>query len=302
MTKSGEFVVIWNPAAGPATDAEEIRDRLEALPNVQVVATDSRDSAVDAVKKAANAGARRIIAAGGDGTVNAVVGTLYGLPGKRRPEMAVLPLGTGNDLARSLGMPLVPEDAVSICLEGQAHPLDVLVLDHDGCQTISANMITAGNTGKYTSILTDDMKRRWGPLCYLRGAVSVAFDLDRFDVRVKTDGEVLETPALNLFFANGRTSGGGMVVSPQAELDDGLVDVVVVCDGTAFDLANLTVDYLSAQHLTNDLVIHRRCQEVRVICSRRIPLSADGDALEAEEFRIRVAGAPLQAVRERGNE
>src|SRR4051794_4576638 len=96
--------VIWNPAAGSTAAASDVRDALTELQFVRVAETSSREDAIEQVTQFARNGVTRIIAAGGDGTVNAVVSSLMACRGDSlpTPELAVLPLGSGNDLARSL--------------------------------------------------------------------------------------------------------------------------------------------------------------------------------------------------------
>jgi diacylglycerol kinase (ATP) len=297
-------LVIWNPSAGGAQKHSELRDALEHEPGVTVRATGSRDEAIDAVTDAASHGVSRVIAAGGDGTVNAVVTALYQLPApdRKRIALAVCPLGTGNDLARSLGMPLEPAAALEECLERPEEDLDVIVVDSGKDRRIVANMVTGGNTGKYTSLLSDEMKQRWGPFCYLRGALDVLSELDVYDVQLHCDNDPpVHCSALNLFIANGRTSGGGMVVSPDARLDDGLFDLLVIQDGSAFDLATLTVNYLLTDYRQHDLILYRRCRRLTLQSTPPVPLSTDGDPVDSGSFSISTEARALRAVRGTGS-
>ncbi|MBX3443944.1 MAG: hypothetical protein KF774_16165 [Planctomyces sp.] len=293
-------VLIWNPAARAARSSPELRSQLDAHPELEVLETTDRDAARRAVHDAVAGGAERIIAAGGDGSVSAVVAALAEADSEARArvELAVLPLGTGNDLARSLDMPLEPEAALEVCLRGAAAPMDVLELKRAGGRRIVANMLTAGNTGKYTDIVTDDMKARWGPLCYMRGAVDLLQELDVFEIDLSIDGGPPERiAALNLFFANGRTSGGGLEVSPEARLDDGRLDLLAIREGTALDLATLTLDYVFTDFRANELVVCRQCRRIDVRAFPEIPMTADGDALEPGDFSVSVLPAALRVVR-----
>ncbi len=298
--EGSQVVVIWNAGAGSTSHAEDARTALEALAGVQVVETGSRDEAIQTVTAACQRGVSRVIAAGGDGTVNAVVTALatWQEAHPSGPDLAILPLGTGNDLARSLDMPLTPAEAIETCLHGQSRPIDVLELHSgDGEVRIADNMITAGNTGKYLDILTDDLKQRWGALCYLRGAVDLLEDLDVYTVRLEfDDAPPVDIEALNLFFANGRTSGGGMTVCSDADLGDGFLRLLVIREGSGFDLAGLTLDYLTSDVRENDLVLHRRCRRVRVTCRDEIPLSTDGDAVKSRDFTVCVRPGAVRAV------
>ncbi len=293
-------VVIWNAGAGSTSQADEIHETLLQRRDIQLVETGSREDAIREVEQACRSGMERVIAAGGDGTVNAVVTALTNWHGEHgsSPALAVLPLGTGNDLARSLGMPLVPAEALELCLSGAPSPMDVMQLEtDDGDVRLAGNMVTAGNTGKYLEVLTDDLKQRWGALVYVRGAVDLLEDLDVFRVRVEIDEEpAVEVDALNLFFANGRTSGGGMTVCADAALDDGKLMLLIIREGTGLDLASLTLDYLTSDVRENDLVDHRRCQRVRVTCPEWIPLTADGDPVKSREFTVILKPAAIRTV------
>ena len=293
-------IVIWNCSAGSTNKADDVRQALSAHGGVQLMETSSREEAVRFVENACREGIPRVVAAGGDGTVNAVVTAL--VDWQRRhgesPALAVLPLGTGNDLARSLRMPFPPSEAIQLCLTGEARPIDVLELDcGDGPVHIAANMVTAGNTGKYIKVITDQLKQQWGALCYLRGAVDILEELEVFRVQLSIDDErPIEVEALNLFFANGKTSGGGMTVCADASLDDGQLDLLVIRDGTGLDLATLTVDYLVSDVRESDLVFHRKCRRVAVSCESKIPLSADGDPANAPRFVVEIRPAAIRAV------
>lgn len=293
-------VVIWNAGAGSTSQADEIRETLLQKRDIQLVETGSREDAIREVEQACRSGMERVIAAGGDGTVNAVVTALTNWQEKHgwSPALAVLPLGTGNDLARSLGMPLVPAEALELCLSGDPSPMDVMQLEtDDGDVRLAGNMVTAGNTGKYLEALTDDLKQRWGALVYVRGAVDLLEDLDVFRIRLGIDDEpAIEVEALNLFFANGRTSGGGMTVCADAALNDGKLMLLIIREGTGLDLASLTLDYLTSDVRENDLVFHRRCQRVRVTCSEWIPLTADGDPVKSRQFTVTLRPGAIRAV------
>jgi diacylglycerol kinase (ATP) len=295
-----EAIVIWNSSAGSTSQAEEVRRALDDHPSVTLLESDSREAAIAQVENACRDGHPRVIAAGGDGTVNAVVTALVNWQRDHgsAPVLAVLPLGTGNDLARSLQMPLDPAQAVEICLNGRSVPIDVLELDcGDGQIRIAANMVTAGNTGKYLEVLTDDLKQRWGALCYLRGAVDILEELEAFKVELTIDNdEPIDVVALNLFCANGRTSGGGMTVCADACLNDGQFDLLVVQDGTGLDLASLTVDYLTSDIRDSELVRYHKCRSVRVSCTTTIPLSADGDPVKSAQFAVTIRPSAIQAV------
>jgi diacylglycerol kinase (ATP) len=298
--RNTEAIVIWNSGAGSTRHGEDLRRALNAQADVELVETRSREEAIARVESACRDEIPRVIAAGGDGTVNAAVTALSAFQREHghSPTLAVLPLGSGNDLARSLRMPLNLKEAVKLCLSGPAEPIDVLELNcGNGDLHVAANMVTGGNTGKYIEVLTDEVKQRWGALCYLRGAVDVLEELEVFRVQLMIDDEPpIAVDALNLFFANGKTSGGGMTVCADARLNDGQFDLLVIRDGTGLDLATMTVDYLMSDLRDSDLVFHRRCRHVAVSCGAMIPLSTDGDPAKGSRFTVAVRPAAIRAV------
>jgi diacylglycerol kinase (ATP) len=132
----------------------------------------------------------------------------------------------------------------------------------------------------------------------MRGALDVLQDLQVYEMEYVFDGGPVERyAALNLFVANGRTSGGGVAVAPEADLADGLLDVVLVQDGAPLELAALTAGLLFSRFLENDLVVWRRCREVRIAGPRGLPFSGDGDPLGEAPAEFRVLPAALRVVR-----
>jgi len=293
--------VLWNPHAGSAESNAAVRERLLESPAVTLIETSSRDDAMRKARLAAERGASRVVAAGGDGTVNAVVMGL--LQAGTDAALAVLPLGTGNDLARSLGMPLDPLEAADACLSGPIHRIDIV--QSEGRREDStfpllayANMATGGNTGKYLEVMTDEMKQFWGPMCYLRGVIDIVKELDVYDIEIQADDAPPQKHrALNVFVANGRTSGGGMTVAPQSRLDDGLLDYVVVLDSSPLELASLTADYLFFDRfLENDLIVHGRARRLSIVSEPPLPFTADGDSLPETPVAFEVLPGRLSVV------
>jgi diacylglycerol kinase (ATP) len=297
MTQPRETVVIWNSGAGSTEQSEHLQQRIHALQGVELVVSESREAAQQTVRDAVANGTRRIVAAGGDGTVGTVVDALADCT-TDATDLAVLPLGTGNDLARSLGMPLDPEQALEVCLQGESSPIDVIRASIGASQRNIANMVTAGNSGRYAQVLTDEQKQAWGPFVYLRGVLDVLQDLQVFEIDCSFDGgEPERFRMLNLFLANGRTSGGGVPVAPAADLDDGLLDFVLIEDGTPLELATLTADFFLTSFLENDLVTWRRCRSVQIDAVTPLPFSADGDVLGEGHAQFEIRSDALRVVR-----
>ena len=290
-------LVVWNPKSRSGSQHLELKRTIKATPGVRVIEAASSDEVRKRIEQFSSEGLKRVVAAGGDGTVSAVVSDIVAA-GLRNVAFAVLPLGTGNDFARSLGMPLVPEEAWSVCMTGNIRPIDVMKVTAVDKSWTAANMVTGGNTGRYTGIISDDDKKTWGPFCYLGGVINVLSTLEVFDMEYRIDGEDWRKEAvLNFFIANGKTSGGGLVVAPDASLTDGHFDVVVIRDGTAVGLASLAVNYAVSRFLEHELVHHAKARRIEFRSQKPVALSIDGDAIEEHrEWQIECMAGQLLAV------
>jgi YegS/Rv2252/BmrU family lipid kinase len=161
---------------------------------------------------------------GGDGTVHEVANGLP-LSGPRDgPLVALLPGGTGNDLARALGLPPDPVAAARELLEARPRTIDML----DCGPRRAANGVNAGFAAAATDVLSRPVKRLLGPAAYVVGGVWAGLNPPTWPARVEVDGRVVEGNALAVVVGNGGSFGGGRWLLPDADLGDGLLDVLVV--------------------------------------------------------------------------
>jgi YegS/Rv2252/BmrU family lipid kinase len=163
-----------------------------------------------------------LVVFGGDGTVHEVAN---GLPlGADGPLVALLPAGTGNDLARALGMPPDPVAAAGELAGARPRPIDLL----DCGQRRAANGINAGFAAAATDSLPRALKKALGPAAYLVGGVRAGVNPPTWPARVEVGGKVVEGEALAVVVGNGGSFGGGRWLIPDADVGDGLLDVLVV--------------------------------------------------------------------------
>lgn len=171
-------------------------------------------------------GGRTVVIAGGDGSLHAVIAALHRRHELGDTPLALLPLGTGNDFARGTGVPLEPQDAARLVIEGQLQPVDLLV---DCVGEVVVNNVHAG-AGAEASRKSHRWKRRLGRLGYLVGALSASLHPPFFRFRVEVDGEVVadfDRHIAQVAVGNGATVGGGTEVTPYADPGDGKVDVMI---------------------------------------------------------------------------
>jgi YegS/Rv2252/BmrU family lipid kinase len=160
---------------------------------------------------------------GGDGTVHEVANGLP-VPGADGPLVGLLPAGTGNDLARAIGVPPDPVAAAAELADARPRRLDLL----DCGPRRAANGINAGFAAAATDVLSRRVKKALGPAAYLVGGVRAGLSPPTWPARVEVDGRVVEGEALAVVVGNGGSFGGGRWLLPDADVGDGLLDVLVV--------------------------------------------------------------------------
>ena len=218
------LLVITNAAAGSAHQeaVDAAIDTLRERADVEVAATSSPE---DCDATIARRGGRRVVVCGGDGSVHFVVTALH-RAGDLGDPIGLIPLGTGNDLARALGLPLDPRAAARVVLDGAPHQLDLLV-DDAGSPVVNAVHL---GVGAEAALAAASLKPRLGRLAYLVGGVSAGARATGWRVAVRVDGTVLsdgQQKVLQVGIGLGRSVGGGSPLTPHSVLDDQMADVVV---------------------------------------------------------------------------
>jgi diacylglycerol kinase (ATP) len=286
------LLVITNKDAGTA-DQETLEvalGELRSRTSVEVAAT-SDPGELDGVLH--RAGSRRIVVAGGDGSLHAVMSALYRRHQLEDAVVALLPLGTGNDFARGVGIPLEIEKAARVVVEGEVRPMD-LVVDEVG--EIVVNNVHVG-LGAHASRSGHGWKKRLGAigigkvnlgkLGYPIGALQTAFHPPALHLRVEVDGQVvndLDRPVLMVAVGNGAHIGGGTQVTPHANPADGLVDVMISRSVGPMAKAGYAVSMVRGKHVERDDVTYLRGSRVSV-SGAEFWCSADGEIYGPERQR-----------------
>jgi diacylglycerol kinase (ATP) len=280
--------IILNPAAGAAAEPEV---RAIVGDGAVIWTTRKARDGIALARRAVTEGFATVIAAGGDGTLNEVVNGLMPAPG--RPDgvatvvCGVLPLGTGNDFARTIGMPLEPQPAWEAIQRRETRRVDVVALERDHSDRWFINMSVGGAIDQVHDRLTDEMKQRWGPLAYLRaGAEALKALLDEIGPqRVELtldDGDPIELEVWSVAVANGRTVGGGIAVAPEADAGDGLLDCVAIRGVRGLEMAKVAASMALGKHLEaaddeDGPVFFRRARTIEVRSDPPMPFTTDGE-------------------------
>jgi diacylglycerol kinase (ATP) len=189
------------------------------------------------------------------------------------------------------------QEAFRLLTSGAVRTLDVIRVEAAGNTMYGLNVSAGGFTGQMNELMTDDLKATWGPLAYLRGAVSVLPNLTDYETFITWDDETEERiAALNIIVANGRTAAGGFMVAPTANPEDGLLDVVIVQSGSFVDLAGVTARLLVGNYVDSDLVLHRQVRRVQVASRPGMWFNVDGELFTKDPVTFTVLPRALQVV------
>ncbi len=267
--------VIANPNAGSGDELANLEAATARLPGASLKLTEQAGDATRLAREAVETGVDLVVAAGGDGTLNEVVNGLSADFG--RAALGLLPLGTGNDFARSIGVPSDLDAALAILVEGRERSVDVARSELNGQCRWFLNAAAGGFSGE-VSERASDAKEKWGPLAYMRAAVGALPELKGFLTRiVLNSGERLELDTYNLVISNGRYVASGIPAAPQAVLDDGLLDVMIAPATTLPQLAVLVPTVLLGRHVGNDLLLFRKVTRIEIESDPPMTFNVDGE-------------------------
>lgn len=272
----------FEPAVRSAV--EMVRGRGHA---VEVRVTWEAGQATQFAREGAERGFGAVVAGGGDGLVNEVA---RGLLGRGRdaadtPALALLPLGTGNDFARSLGLPLDdPTAALNVAAAGPIRPIDVGLVNDQPL----VNVASGGFGAEVTASTPAEWKESLGSAAYSLAGLLSAGNLRPHSCRLEAGGQSLELSIAMLAVGNGRYAGGGFAVAPQARLDDGLLDLAIVPAVPLADLPALVGELFQITDEAKEHVLYWQLPEFRLHVADDFPLNCDGEPLAGRDFHFAI--------------
>ncbi len=301
--------VIVNPNSQGGKLGKRWRDHADvigrAFPFDEAVTT-GPGHATELTRAALRGGAERIVAIGGDGTVNEVVNGFFedGVAIAPEASFALIPYGTGGDFRRTLEIPLEFADAVAVVAANQRRRIDVGRLDfttHAGGKAVRmfANIASFGVSGVVDRLVNESGKKL-GRLSFMLATARATWSYKNQRVQLVFDGgERVEATINTVAVANGRFFGGAMMVAPAAEVDDGLFDVVCMGDLTFGDLLKSGRRLYKGTHLGMDKVTSRRARVVEaepIEAGGIVELDVDGEAPGRLPARFEIVPGALWMV------
>jgi diacylglycerol kinase (ATP) len=291
------MVIIANPRAGHGKgtgNVERLRGAIRRRGlDGRVEVTEQPGHATDIARALVESGEHRIAVMGGDGTIGEVANALIGTD----VELAILSMGTGNDVARSLGLP-VNDLAASLIMafEGEARPVDM------GRERDRAFLSVLG-LGFPAVVAAEANRFTWlkGPPAFFAAVYKAVHRLRAVPLVIELDELTLEMECAAVMIQNTPYTGGGLLMAPGARVDDGLLDVVVVDDIGKKDLMINFPKVYSGRHFEHPSFSLHRSARVRIESVERLPKMFDGDLCGWTPVEAEVDCAALHVVRPAGD-
>jgi len=252
--------------------------------------TNEPQEATDVAKWGIEAGFRRIVAVGGDGTINEVANGLLG----EDAVLAVVPAGTGNDFVRMLGIPADPFDALDVLTHGTESTMDLGQVGDERC------FVNGMGIGLDAKVARDVLQMRHlrGAAAYLTSAVKQIFRFQGFPVTIESADWHLDTTCVSIGVANGKYAGGGFKLAPEASVTDGMIDISAIEDYSTIERLVRLPRVRAGRHLHWQNVHYRQLSEATLASPNKLIAHLDGEPyrLPGDRFSVRVLPNALKVL------
>jgi len=272
--------VIFNPTSNRGRSAQHAR-RLQdicARHAAQWLPTHGPGDAELFARRMAETGCDRVVAMGGDGTIHEVLNGLLAAGDKHGTTMGVVPSGAGNDFVHALGLPTVPEAAMTLALTAAARPMDVgRVTDGSQRSRYWVNSLGAMLDGAI-NMESHRWKRPRGPARYLLATLRLlANPFPIYETRWNVDGVCRTLPLVLLAVANGPREGGVFTIAPDAKNDDGRLDYLAIKPITRGRMMTVVPQLLAGKACRGRKILRGQATQMHVATDRPLIIHLDGE-------------------------
>jgi YegS/Rv2252/BmrU family lipid kinase len=246
--------------------------------------------ATDVAKWGIDAGFQRIVAMGGDGTINEVANGLLG----RDAVLAVIPAGTGNDFVRMLGIPADPFDALDLLAGGVERTMDLGRVNEERC------FVNGMGIGLDAQVARDvlQMSHLRGAAAYVTAAIKEIFRFDAFPVTIESAEWRMDLTCLSIGVSNGKFAGGGFKLAPEASVDDGMIDISVIEDYSIAERLVRLPQVRAGKHLGWRKVHYRQLPSATISSPKKLIAHMDGEPyrLPSDAFTVSILSNALRVI------
>jgi diacylglycerol kinase (ATP) len=288
------FTAVVNPAAGrdPAARLIPVARRLrEAGAEVAVEYSRSLPHAADLAREGAAKG-DVVIAAGGDGMVGGLAGALAGTGA----AFGILPAGRGNDFARQLGLPGEPERLAKLLLEAEPKAVDAIEVVPDGGTPRVVVGSVYGGVDAVANAHINRLTRLPGSLAYYLGPLRAIASWRPVSYRILVDGVACDERGYTVVVANSGFYGYGLHIAPDAAVDDGLLDIVIIRHAPKRRFFAVMRELPHGTHTRRPEIEVLRGREVRLEADREVPVGGDGELFGTLPATMKVLPGALRIL------
>lgn len=271
---------------------EAVHAMREAGCDLQVRVTWEAGDGPRFVQEAAHEGVRHVIAGGGDGSVNEIVNGLMHIDEADRPALGILPLGSANDFARGLCVPLEPHAALHTALSVSPRAIDVAHLGDD----YFINMASGGFGAEITTSTPVTLKRLMGGGAYSLMGMLKVWHYQPYRGRLSWPEGELDSPLFLLAIGNGSQAGGGQQLTPGAQLDDGLLNVLIVRHFSSLGEMRQLLTELERIPVDGEFVRTIRTSSLAFSSDTAFPLNLDGEPRQLQRFEVKLEARALKLL------
>lgn len=268
--------IIYNPTSGRELFKKHLPEVLQKFEQAgyetSCHATTCEGDAIEAAKIAAERNFDLIVAAGGDGTINEVINGIANLD--HRPQIAVIPVGTTNDFARAIGIPLNNVlQAVEVILNGEAKKIDIgKVNDH-----YFINIAGGGRLTELTYEVPSKLKTVVGQLAYYLKGMEMLPSIRPAEVEIEYDGKLFQGEIMLFLVSLTNSVGGFEKLAPDSKLNDGMFDLLILKKANLAEFIRVASLALRGEHINDEHVIYTKANRVKVSNKDKMQLNLDGE-------------------------
>lgn len=284
--------LLYNPAAGKGRAHRHIAEAVAILEGkgatVELLASRSREHLIELGRAAAGSGADRVVACGGDGTIHLAIRELD----LGRATFGILPLGSGDDFARTLGIPADLRSACDTVLRGETREIDVAMAN--GIRYVC--VAGFGFDAEVNRFANESVSRLRGTPLYLYSIFRVLRKFEPRRVRLQYDGARDETEMMFAIVANSPSYGSGIRIAPDAVPDDGELDLCLVGKCSKLELIRTLPLAYSGKHVKRPFVKTRRGTHFRFETQDPMDVYADGEPVTRTPLTVALSDEKLRVV------
>jgi diacylglycerol kinase (ATP) len=299
-----QVIAIINPAAGGGRARRTWPRVAQAIRGAGIEVTEhfttQRGDAAEIARTTILHNAGEVLAVGGDGTINEIVNGLLDCGHSQRREcvLSLMPLGSGSDFARNLGVRSM-QQALQALVDTRIESIDVGAISLASARMPQRVFINSADFGLGASVagrVNRSSKRLGGSVTYFTAALREILSFRPHAIRVAVEGTIVhDGPTLMALIVNGRCYGGGMVAAPTASVTDGLLDLVILKPTSKLSLMfSLLPRVYRGAHVGHPAVIAAQGKHIEVQSNHSIPIALDGEVESADSARISILPGALR--------